>query len=197
LSCAMVLCMGIALTGCGSDKKESGGGEATVHVFYYSNADPYISSVRAVLDKQLKDAGIVAQNYDGNNNQTTQSEQIDTAITKGAKVLVVNLVNTKSVDAAQAIVDKAKAKDIPVIFFNREVDSSVVKSYEKCAFIGTDAAEAGHLQGKMVGEYLLKDYDKYDLNKDGKISYVMFKGEEGNNEATYRTQYGVEDANKV
>ncbi|MEG0685035.1 MAG: substrate-binding domain-containing protein, partial [Coprobacillus sp.] len=94
LSCAMLLCMGIALTGCGSDKKEStGGGEATVHVFYYSNADPYISSVRAVLDKQLEGAGIKFQNYDGNNNQTTQSEQIDTAITKGAKVLVVNLVN--------------------------------------------------------------------------------------------------------
>lgn len=197
LSCAMLLCMGIALTGCGSDEKGSEGGEATVHVFYYNNADTYISSVRAVLDKQLEGAGIKYQNYDGNNNQTTQSEQIDTAITKGAKVLVVNLVNTKSVDAAQAIVDKAKAKDIPVIFFNREVDSSVVKSYDKCAFIGTDAAEAGHLQGQMVGEFLLKDYDKFDLNKDGKISYVMFKGEEGNNEAIYRTQYGVEDANKV
>lgn len=199
LSCAMVLCMGIALTGCGSDKKESGGTTAKgdVHVFYYDYSDAFISSVRTALDKQLKDAGYNPVNQDARNTQTTQTEQIDTAITKGAKALVVNIVNSASKDAAQGIVDKAKAKDIPVIFFNREVDSSVVKSYEKCAFVGTDAAEAGHLQGKMVADYLLKDYDKYDLNKDGKISYVMFKGEQGNNEAEMRTQFAVEDANKV
>ena len=32
---------------------------------------------------------------------------------------------------------------------------------------------------------------------DGKISYVMFKGQEGNMEAIARTRYGVEDANLV
>ena len=36
-----------------------------------------------------------------------------------------------------------------------------------------------------------------DINGDGKISYVLFKGEEGNNEAIYRTQYSVEEANKI
>ena len=45
--------------------------------------------------------------------------------------------------------------------------------------------------------YLVENYDKVDLNGDGKISYVMFKGQEGNPEADYRTQYGVEDANAV
>ena len=53
------------------------------------------------------------------------------------------------------------------------------------------------MQGKMIGEYLVENYDKYDLNGDGKISYVMFKGQEGNMEAIARTQYGVEDANTV
>lgn len=57
--------------------------------------------------------------------------------------------------------------------------------------------EAGHLQGKMVGEYVLEHYDELDLNGDGKISYAMFKGDEANVEAIYRTQYGVEDANAV
>ena len=56
---------------------------------------------------------------------------------------------------------------------------------------------AGHLQGKMVGEYVLEHYDELDLNGDGKISYAMFKGDEANVEAIYRTQYGVEDANAV
>ena len=53
------------------------------------------------------------------------------------------------------------------------------------------------MQGKAIGEYLVANYDTVDLNGDGKISYVMFKGQEGNPEAEYRTQYGVEDANAV
>src|SRR5699024_2938091 len=65
------------------------------------------------------------------------------------------------------------------------------------SFVGTDAPEAGHLQGQMIGEYLLENYDTVDLNGDGVISYAMFKGDEANVEAIYRTQYGVEDANKV
>jgi methyl-galactoside transport system substrate-binding protein len=80
-----------------------------------------------------------------------------------------------------------------VIFFNREVSDAVVNSYEKCAFIGTDAAEAGHMQGQMIADYLLANYDDVDLNGDGTISYVMFKGQNANPEAEYRTQYAVED----
>ncbi|MGX8833563.1 galactose ABC transporter substrate-binding protein [Amedibacillus sp. YH-ame6] len=194
---AMAVCMGVALTGCGGSDSEKGGSDGNVAVLYYNYSDTYISTVRTALDKQLKDAGIDFQDYDGNNNQTTQTEQVTTAITKGAKVLVVNIVNTSSDDAANGIVAEAKKADIPVIFFNREVSNEVVKSYEKCAFVGTDAAEAGHLQGKMIGEFLLKNYEKYDLNKDGKISYIMMMGEKGNKEAIYRTQYSVEDANKV
>ena len=72
-----------------------------------------------------------------------------------------------------------------------------VNSYEKCAFVGTNAPEAGHMQGQMIGEYLLENYDTVDLNGDGIISYVMFKGQEGNAEAEARTQFGVEDANAV
>ena len=53
------------------------------------------------------------------------------------------------------------------------------------------------MQGKMIGEYLLANYDAVDLNGDGVISYVMFKGQEGNAEAEARTQFGVEDANAV
>mgnify|MGYP006990129119 FL=1 len=32
----------------------------------------------------------------------------------------------------------------------------------------------------MIGNYLLENYDTLDLNGDGTISYVMFKGQEGN-----------------
>ena len=167
-----------------------------VHVFYYTYSDTYISTVRKSLDELFEREGISYQDHDSNNSQTTQTEQIQTAITGGAKLLVVNIVTTGSDDAASGIVSLAKKADIPVIFFNREVSDDVVNSYEKCAFVGTDAAEAGRLQGDMIGDYLLANYDKVDLNGDGKISYVMFMGEKGNNEAIYRTEYSVENANK-
>ncbi len=182
----------VCLSSCGI-----GGGEGDVHVFYYNYSDTYVTSVRAALDGQLRSLGLSYQNYDGNNNQTTQTEQIKTAITKGAKVLLVNLVNTGSADAATTVVQAAKGAGIPVVFFNREVPDEVVASYEKCAYVGTDATEAGHLQGEMIGEYLRDNYQAADLNGDGVISYILFKGEEGNNEAIYRTRYAVEDANKI
>ena len=176
--------------------------DMTVGVFYYTYSDTYISSVRTALDESLKTAGIDFQDYDANSNQTTQNEQIDTAISTGANLLIVNIVTSGSVDASQAIVDKAQAAGIPVIFFNRAVESDeeegkVLGSYDKCAFVGTDAPEAGHMQGEMIGKYLVENYDAVDLNGDGKISYAMFVGQLGNVEASYRTQYSVEDANKI
>ncbi len=190
LICALCLCLG-CFVGCGRNKDK-----ADVHVFYYTYSDTYISTVRSALDKQLSDAGISYQDHDSNNNQTTQTEQVQTAITKGAKMIVVNIVTTGSDDAASGIVTLARDAGIPVLFFNREVSDTVVNSYDKCAFIGTDAKEAGYLQGDMVGDYVVQNYNKIDLNGDGKISYVMFMGEKGNNEAIYRTQYSVENANK-
>ena len=187
-----LLGLAVFTTSCGI-----GGRQADVHVFYYTYSDPYISNVRKSMDKMLSDAGISYQDYDGAGNQTTQTEQIQTAITAGAKAIVVNIVNTGSDDAASGIVSLAKNAGIPVIFFNREVSDKVVNSYDKCAFVGTNAKEAGILQGQMIGEYLAENYDSVDINKDGIISYILFKGEEGNNEAIYRTRYSVEEANKV
>ena len=176
--------------------------DMTVGVFYYTYSDTYISSVRTALDESLKAPGVDFQDYDANSNQTTQNEQIDTAISTGANLLIVNIVTSGSVDASQAIVDKAQAAGIPVIFFNRAVESDeeegkVLGSYDKCAFVGTDAPEAGHMQGDMIGKYLVENFDSVDLNGDGSISYAMFMGQLGNVEAIYRTQYAVEDANKV
>ena len=195
---ALILSLALALTmlaGLVSCKKDNSDGE--VSVFYYTYSDTYISSVRSEMDAMLKKAGLKYQNYDANGNQTTQTEQITTALAKNSRLLIVNVVDTGSDDAAQNIVDLAKAKNVPVIFFNRSVNEKVVSSYEKCVFVGTDYEEAGHLQGKMIGDYVLKNYDKLDLNGDGKISYAMFKGPEGNMEAIARTQYAVEDANKI
>ena len=206
LSAVMMLSL---LAGCGSKDEpsttEPEGGAAqeetasalNVAVFYYDYSDVYISSVRNALDGLFGEMGIKPNNYDGGGNQSMQTDQINTAIANGANLLIVNIVETSSPDSAQQACDAAKNAGIPIIFFNREVDDAVVSSYENCAFVGTDAPEAGHMQGEMIGDYLLENYDAVDLNGDGTISYVMFKGQEGNAEAEYRTQFAVEDANAI
>lgn len=185
-----------------SDASTSVNSNLNVGVFYYTYSDAYISSVRTALDTQLKNAGVTYQDYDANSNQTTQNEQIDTAISQGTNLLIVNLVTTGSVDASSLIIEKAKDAGIPVVFFNRALapdgeDADVLSSYDKLAFVGTDAPEAGHMQGQMIGNYVVEHFDEIDLNGDGKITYAMFKGQEGNVEAIYRTQYAVEDANAI
>ncbi len=169
----------------------------SVAVFYYTYGDTYISSVRSALDAAFDAAGVAYQDYDSNNSQTTQTEQIDTAIAQGAKVLVVNQVDTGSDDTTKNIIEKATAANVPVIFFNRSVSEEVVTTYDNAVFVGTDYEMAGHMQGEMIGNYVLENYDTIDLNGDGVISYVMFKGQEGNAEADARTQYGVEDADAI
>ncbi len=204
LALLLALCMVFMVFGlaaCGDEETTGGDDEINqtgeISVFYYTFGDTYISSVRAAMDSLLDESGLTYQNYDGNNSQTTQTEQIQTAIAKGSQLLVVNVVDTGSNDAALNIISMAQEAGIPVIFFNRSVEEEVVTSYENCAFIGTDYEEAGHMQGELVGKYVLENYDTIDLNGDGVISYVMFKGQEGNNEAIARTQYGQEDADAI
>ena len=46
-----------------------------------------------------------------------------------------------------------------LIFFNRSVSEEAVTSSDKCVFVGTDYEMAGHMQGEMIGNYLLENYD--------------------------------------
>ncbi len=172
-------------------------GDGEISVLYYTYSDTYISSVRGAMDAELKAAGYEYNNYDANTLQTTQTEQVNTAITKGSRLLAVNLVDTGSDDAALNVIAKARAANIPIIFFNRSVSDEILESYEKCVFVGTDYEMAGHLQGQMIGEYIKENFAACDINGDGRISYCLFKGQQGNAEAEARTRYAVEDANAI
>ena len=173
---------------------------AKVVVFWYDESDVFMGVVRDAMNKEFETLGITPDNQFAANNQTTQLDQINTAIAGGADILVVNQVTSGASDTAEDII--AAAGDIPVVFFNRAIgtdgsDVDVLKTYPSTAFIGTDAPVAGHMQGKMIGEYAVANYDTIDVNGDGVISYAMMKGDEANVEAIYRTQYGLEDANIV
>ena len=196
IAIVLALALVLSLAACGGSKPA----ETKVSVFWYDEADVYLSTVRSELNKALETAGIAYDNQYAGKDQAKQLEQIKTAIAGGTTLLVVNVVTSGDPDIAQNVLDAAGK--IPVVFFNRAIgndgtDVTFLNGNASACFIGTDAPEAGHMQGKMVGDHVLANFDTLDLNKDGKISYAMFKGEEGNAEAIARTQFGVEDADKV
>jgi len=121
---------------------------------------------------------------DSENDQTKQNEKIDTLIAKGAKVLAVNLVDIQS---ASTIIAKAKAANIPVIFFNKNPSNEDLASYDKCWYVGVDCANQGKLQGEMVVAEWNKNRAKIDKNGDGILQYVMIQGDPGQSDTPLRT----------
>ena len=121
LALILALVMSLSLVACGGDDtaaeetttddtaaEETTESALNVGVFYYNFSDAYITTVRNAMDGLLDAAGITYNNYDGAGNQATQLDQINTAITNGANLLVVNIVETSSPDAAQQACDAAK-----------------------------------------------------------------------------------------
>ncbi|MCL2165954.1 MAG: galactose ABC transporter substrate-binding protein [Clostridiales bacterium] len=202
--CAILvaLMMVCSLAACNSNPAPSSpaGSSIKVDIFWYTYSDTYLTSVRNAMSAELDNvSGIQYAMFDCENDQAKETQMIETALTQGTDLLIVNIVTTDSEEAAQNICDLAKAKDVPIIFFNREVSDAVVNSYDKCSFVGTDADEAGYMEGQAVAEFLQSgdNLSKYDLDGNKEISYLMFRGEHGNAEAFGRTKYSVQEANRL
>ena len=163
-----------------------------IGVLLYRFDDDYISLVRQSLEEiQKENEGKVEFTfYDGKNDQSIQNESIDTLLEKNnVDLLLVNLVETNS---TRLVINKIKEKNIPVILFNREpVAIESIKSYSKSYYIGTEAEEAGVLQGKVVTKAWNSNKVAIDKNKDNILQYIMLMGESDNLEAITRTKYSV------
>jgi methyl-galactoside transport system substrate-binding protein len=158
----------------------------------YKYDDTFISYVRKNME--INSFGNAALNIqDSQNNQSRQLEQIDLMIEDEVRVLAVNLVDPKS---AQAVINRAKVTKIPVIFFNKEPEASVLKSYSKAWYVGADSSEAGILQGRMIVKLWRKNLS-YDKNNDGVLSYVLLKGEPGHPDTEERTKYVIDEIKKA
>lgn len=182
----LIAVMVFSLASCGDSSGDSGK-LPTVGVTIYKYDDNFMSFVRQKIEHYATDKIEVSMN-DSQNDQAKQNEQIDALIQKGVKALGINLVDPQ---AANTVIDKAKAKELPVIFFNKEPDANVLASYDKAYYVGTNSAESGVMQGKIVVDEWNKNKDKWDKNGDGKIQYVLLKGEPGHPDAEARTTFVV------
>jgi methyl-galactoside transport system substrate-binding protein len=125
--------------------------------------------------------------YDSQNAQPTQNDQVDQMLAKKMKAIAINPVDRT---AAAAIIDKAKAKKTPVVFFNREPMKEDMAKWDKVYYVGAKAEESGTMQGQIAVDYW-KANPGADKNKDGVMQYIMLKGEPGHQDAELRTQYSM------
>lgn len=167
--------------------------DVSVGVCIYKFDDTFMTNVRNAMSAAAKDLGAQLEIVDSQNKQPTQNEQVDTFITKGVNALAINAVDRT---AAAPILEKAKAKNLPIVFLNREPEEAVMKSYDKTWYVGARAEESGTLSGEIIADYF-KQHKEADKNGDGVIQYVMLQGEPGHQDATLRTQYSIEAIEKA
>ncbi len=165
-----------------------------IGVTIYKYDDNFMSLMRQEIEKEAKVlGGVDLLMNDSQNAQSIQNDQVDVLISKGVKALAINLVDPS---AAPTIIGKAKPEGIPVVFFNKDPGDKAIGSYDKAFYVGTNPQESGVIQGELIAKHW-KANPAYDLNKDGKIQYVMLKGEPGHPDAEARTKYSVEQINKL
>lgn len=154
-----------------------------ISIFDYSNN--FVGYIRNGIDYYMSEKypDVKYLMVDGENNQATQTERIDTMISKGVNVLLVNPVDSS---AGDTILKKAVDAGIAIIFFNRQPSMEVLNSYDKCWYVGLDTVYQGGLEAEMVAEAWNKDQAKWDVNGDGKLQYVLLKGTPGHSDAEDR-----------
>ena len=67
---------------------------------------------------------------------------------------------------------------------------------DKCWYVGTKSEESGILQGQLIAKEWKANKDKWDKNKDGKIQFVLLKGEPGHPDAEARTNFVIDELKK-
>lgn len=173
-------------TGSNSDKNEKVYKLGIALEKYDDNFMSYLRRAIEAAAKPYSDIELIMN--DAQRDQGRMNEQIDVMLSKGVDALAVNLVN---VEAAPSVIDKAKAKNVPVIFFNKDPGADVLNSYDLCYYVGTALPESGIMQGEMVADSW-NNNKEFDRNGDGKIQYVLLQGDPGHPDAVYRAKYVVE-----
>ncbi|MGN8779102.1 galactose ABC transporter substrate-binding protein [Blautia sp. HCP3S3_C12] len=161
----------------------------------YSASDNFNSYIGKAITNACD--GIFKTNIeDGQNDQSTQNNQVDTMLAKGASVVAVSVCD---VTAAPTLIQKCKdAGNVPIIFFNKEItDYDVINSYENAYQVTSTGGDYGaSIQAQMVIDYW-KGHPEMDKNGDGKLQLVYLMGDPGHTASQPRCDYlksTIEDA---
>jgi D-xylose transport system substrate-binding protein len=128
---------------------------------------------RPLLEREIKAAipDVTIQYANANNNATTQQNQAEAALTKGACILVVDPNDS---DQASVIVQQAKASGVPVIAYDR-----LIQDPDTAFYVSFDNERVGELQG----QYIVDQYKAGNLNLQKGATLVMINGSQTDNNA--------------
>ena len=183
----LALALAFAFVGCAAKPVKP-----SIGVCIYKFDDTFMSYVRNTIETAAK-GKIDLSVQDGQNDQPKENDQIDQFISQGVTALAINFVDPSIVSVA---IGKVEKKKLPLVIFNREPPAADMAKYAKAYYVGAKAQQSGTLEGEIVADYW-KANPKADLNKDGKLQYVMLIGDPANTDAKYRTEFSikaVEDA---
>ena len=180
------------LISCGKEA-ESDMQKVHLGVAYYDQRDPFLNEMIAEMKVRMKeyeteDLEMMMSIREAAGIQKTQNDQVKELLDAGCNVLCVNLVDRAD---PSEIIDLAREREVPIIFFNREPVAEDLQQWEGLYYVGADARQSGILQGELAAERIQVDKN-IDRNKDGKIQYVVLEGEAGHQDAIIRTENAVE-----
>lgn len=188
LAAALLCC-----AGCGGGEPDSS--VIRIGITVYKGDDTYLSNMTAAFqesaDAYCRETGakVSVTVTDAQESQATQNSQIDRFISLNYDVLCVNMVDRTD---AGRVVDKARAADVPVLFFNREPVREDLTSWDKVYYVGSDTRESAELQAGIVLDLWRADPARLDRNGDGMLQYVMFEGETRHQDTIIRTEVPIQ-----
>ncbi|WP_394245521.1 galactose/glucose ABC transporter substrate-binding protein MglB [Vibrio astriarenae] len=167
--------------------------KTTLGFTVYKYDDNFMSVVRQAIESEAAtDSDVRLLMNDSQNNQSMQNDQIDVLLARGVKALAINLVDPA---AAPVVISKAKLDNVPIVFYNKEPSADALASYDKAYYVGTDSKESGIIQGDLIAQHWAQNPD-WDVNRDGKLQYVLLKGEPGHPDAEARSSYVIKTLNE-
>ena len=187
-----VIGIGYLIMGCGASESDDQN-EIYVGIACYDQGDIFISNLIQCFKNELNSQkgdlyDVMVTVRDAVGSQKTQNDQVKEMIDEGCNILCINLVDRTD---PSEIIDCAKEKNIPIIFFNREPVAEDMMQWDKLYYVGAKARQSGQMQGEIAADLILKD-KSIDKNHDGKIQYVVLEGEMGHQDAIVRTDSSVE-----
>lgn len=172
------------LNACGNKAGDAGESLKTIGICLYGGEDPFVSACREKLERALTGSGYQVSVVDCGNDQSLQNRQIDDFIAQEVDGLVIIPCMTS---AAEQFLGKLRASGIPTVLFHREVDGALLQDCGKVAYVGSDSAQEGTLQGQLI----LRSPDRADINGDQKLSYVLLQGAPDRIDTQLRTENAI------
>lgn len=191
------------LLSCKKEEERKEKEKIKIGISLYDSYDTFISDYMKAFDgevaeKRSEGYEVSVARYNAARSQALQNEQVEEMLQNSCDVLCVNLVDRT---APSEIIDMAKKKNVPVIFFNRELVEEDLSQWNRLYYVGADAKQSGVLQGELIAEDILEEVEgentavslssEVDKNGDGKIQYLIFEGEPGHQDAIMRTEYAT------